>query len=238
MTSLVEMTVEELARKIQNVKELGWVRTARRGPTGIGHTLEGLLGYAENNISIPDWGVFEVKATRKDQRNLITLISKVPKLAEGITSRKLITEHGYWDRKMERQALYCTVSATDANSLGWRMTIDPLQTRIAFEHRGQAMAFQEIALLKDALSKKIGNLVLVSASRKLERREEFFHYDEAFLLANADLNRVTALLREGSILFDWRMHMRPDGSVRDHGPGYRMFEADLPKLYSIRKKLV
>ncbi len=45
MTSVLEMTVEELKRKIEKLRDLGWVRSYRKGNTGVGHTMEGLLGY-------------------------------------------------------------------------------------------------------------------------------------------------------------------------------------------------
>ncbi|MFQ5833924.1 MAG: MvaI/BcnI family restriction endonuclease [Candidatus Thorarchaeota archaeon] len=238
MTSAPEMTVEELTRKIQTIKNLGWVRTARKGPTGVGHTLEALLGYAENNIAIPDWGVFEIKATRKSQRNLVTLFSKVPKRVEGIDPRTLVTEHGYWDSKKGRQSLYCTVSATETNSLGWRILIYDQRGRIEFVHNGEIVAYEELASLQDVLTRKVENLVLVLAERKVDGKIEFFHYNEAYLLARADAGRLLNLLRRGKIVFDWRMHIKPDGRVRDHGPGYRMFETDIPQLYAHTERLV
>ena len=43
---------------------MGFVKTMRRGPTGVGYTLEALLGIGENNISSPDIEDIEVKAHR------------------------------------------------------------------------------------------------------------------------------------------------------------------------------
>lgn len=238
MTSVLEMTVEELRRKLSNIKEVGWIRSARRGPTGVGHTLEGLLGYAENNISLPDWGTFEVKTTRKDQSNLVTLFSKVPKRVPGITPRSLVEEHGYWDGEKGRQALYVTVTATEVNTQGWIMCLNSMENRIEFFHNGDMVAYQDLVELQDIVSKKVSNLVLILAERKTEGGTEFFRYDEAYLLADADAENFGQLILDGYIVFDWRMHIKSSGRVRDHGPGYRILEKSMVHLYNHREQLV
>ncbi len=55
------MEIETLRTKLEQVKEMGYVISLRRGNTGIGYTLETLLGIAENNIKLPDFGTIEVK---------------------------------------------------------------------------------------------------------------------------------------------------------------------------------
>lgn len=232
------MSVEELKRKLLSIKEVGWIRSARRGPTGIGHTLEGLLGYAENNISLPDWGELEIKTTRKDQKNLVTLFSKVPKRVPGVTPRSLVEEHGYWDSENERQALYTTVTATEVNTLGWIMQVNPVEKQIEFFHDGEMVAYQDLNALQDIVSKKVSNLALILAERKVENGIEFFKYDEAYLLAEADVDGFSKLVKEGYIVFDWRMHIKPTGQVRDHGPGYRILEQSMPELYKYKERLV
>ncbi len=69
------MTLEEVRKKLSEIKEMGYVRTLRKGPTGIGHTLEKLLGIKENNISTPDLGKIELKAQRENHTGMTTLIT-------------------------------------------------------------------------------------------------------------------------------------------------------------------
>ncbi|MDR1216690.1 MAG: MvaI/BcnI family restriction endonuclease [Treponema sp.] len=45
----MKMTTMEFKEKFQAIKNMGYVPSLRRGPTGIGYTLETLLGIAENN---------------------------------------------------------------------------------------------------------------------------------------------------------------------------------------------
>ena len=44
------MTLLELKRKLRAIQALGFVKTHRTGDTGIGKTLEDLLGIKENNM--------------------------------------------------------------------------------------------------------------------------------------------------------------------------------------------
>ncbi len=69
------MRLPDLIKKLEKLKEIGFIETQRKGPTGIGHLLENMLGIDETNIAIPDiGGRVELKATRKNANSLITLI--------------------------------------------------------------------------------------------------------------------------------------------------------------------
>lgn len=73
------MTLAELKKKLQSIKALGFVKTHRNGDTGIGKTLEDLLGIKENNIPLPDIGeIAELKAYRKNASSMLTLFTLEP----------------------------------------------------------------------------------------------------------------------------------------------------------------
>lgn len=48
------MGIDELKEKLSALKEGGYVVSMRRGNTGIGYTLETLLGVDENNLQTPE----------------------------------------------------------------------------------------------------------------------------------------------------------------------------------------
>ena len=45
---------DELIQRLKAIKEMGYIKTHRAGNTGIGKTLEDLLGIEENNIPGPN----------------------------------------------------------------------------------------------------------------------------------------------------------------------------------------
>ena len=69
------MTLEEARNRLSRIKRMGYVRTLRRGSTGIGKTLETLLEITENNISAPDLGQIELKAQRDNHKGMTTLFT-------------------------------------------------------------------------------------------------------------------------------------------------------------------
>jgi len=66
----MEMDLEYVRIKLSDIKKKGYVKTLRQGPTGIGKTLETLLGIEENNISTPDLGRIELKAHRENHTRI------------------------------------------------------------------------------------------------------------------------------------------------------------------------
>ncbi len=69
------MTILEFTTKFKELKDKGFIPTTRRGPTGIGHTLETNLGISENNDAHPDVEGAELKAHRTKGNSLITLFT-------------------------------------------------------------------------------------------------------------------------------------------------------------------
>jgi len=117
---------EELVTKLEEIKELGWVKTHRSGNTGIGKTLEDLLGIEENNILGPDAHMVELKSIRQNAKNMLTLFTKSP-LPRGINT-KILHEYGYETSESgERKILHTTVDPVGYNrlrgSIGFKLNI-------------------------------------------------------------------------------------------------------------------
>ncbi len=69
------MNLKQLQERLVNLKERGFLPSMRSGNTGIGYTLETLLGVDENNLRLPDLGEIELKAQRRNATNRITLFT-------------------------------------------------------------------------------------------------------------------------------------------------------------------
>ena len=52
-------SLSDFVREYKKICEMGWIKTHRAGSTGIGKTLEDILGIPENNIDAPDFGEYE-----------------------------------------------------------------------------------------------------------------------------------------------------------------------------------
>ena len=67
-------TLNDFIEEFEKVKAMGWIKTHRAGPTGIGKTLEDLLGIPENNLDEPDFGDYELKSARKNSNSMLSAI--------------------------------------------------------------------------------------------------------------------------------------------------------------------
>lgn len=94
------MEYPEFRRKIANIKAMGYVASHRKGDTGIGKTLEDLLGITENLIAGPDFATYEVKTGRKESISMLTLFTKSPMPKSA--NKKLLETFGYLQRKVSR----------------------------------------------------------------------------------------------------------------------------------------
>ena len=107
------MTLKEITKRLHFIKNKGFITSKRKGPTGIGHTLESELGLKENNLSIPDIGGYiELKSTRHNSKSMITLFT-FNKAVWQLPQKEIIQNYGYL--KSNRQSLYSTIFYTQYN---------------------------------------------------------------------------------------------------------------------------
>ena len=96
-TKLPEIDIKE---KLKEIKEKGFIKSLRKDNTGIGYTLETLLGIKENNIGEPDFTYnglkVELKAQRKKAGSRVTLSTKSP-VWDPLRDREIINKLGYTD---------------------------------------------------------------------------------------------------------------------------------------------
>ncbi|ASJ10138.1 hypothetical protein A3L12_01920 [Thermococcus sp. P6] len=229
------MDLAEFVRKIRELKARGYIKARRRGDTGIGYTLEQEIGLTENNVSKPDLGDIELKAHRRNSSSRITLFT-LDRNAWKINQRNLILKYGSIDSK-GRRSLYCTVS-NKPNPQGF-YTVCIADKFCLFHTDGELIAEWRVEDLINAFSKKMPNLILVVADRKLDSngREEFW-YNEAYYLEGVDRDKFIEFLQSGVITVDLRMHLRENNTVRNHGTAFRIEEKYLHELFSSRINLL
>jgi hypothetical protein len=220
------MTIEEFKTKFREIKSKGFIPTTRRGPTGIGHTLETHLGISENNEAHPDVEGAELKAHRTKGNSLITLFTfnnkvwKMPPL-------EAVKKYGSLD-KDGRLGLYYTMSLKP-NSAG--LFLDVQQTEISVRHiSGQVVATWQLQILADRLMQKMPALLFVSAFTEERDGVEYFHFYRAQLMKGTSPELLADQFREENILVDLRLHDKGT-MARNHGTGFRTYEDKLPLLF-------
>lgn len=154
------LTLDEFIYRFQAVKNLGWITTHRSGQTGVGKTLEDLLGIVENNIQGPDFGEYELKSARLNSNSMLTLITKSPDTPRANTVLRL--KYGYAsgaygnDEKVLHSTLNANTFTTIANT-GHKLKVTPVADKIYIEdEKGLTDIYWSISVLERQMTKKLG----------------------------------------------------------------------------------
>lgn len=230
------MTIDEFAKRFAEIRDRGYVKSLRSGPTGIGYTLETLLGITENNIALPDIVDAELKATRSSSTSMITLFT-CDRNAWVMPPLDAIRRYGSVDKNPARNGrlgLYFTMSQSP-NSSGLLLRID--DDHVSVEHRdGTVIARWAHEVLAAKFASKMPSLLLVSADTRVEGGHESFHFNKAVVLSGTSPELLREQLANGNVLVDLRLHDKGT-MARNHGTGFRAFERSLPQLFEKRREL-
>lgn len=229
------MNIIELKNILSEIKRTGYIVSKRRGNTGIGYTLETLMGLRENNLQTPDFGDIELKSQRNGVSNRVTMFT-FNKGAWKIKQRQLIQEYGYEDTN-GRPSLYCTVESRP-NNQGLHLKVEEEAIRL-YHVNNTLIAEWPGEILIDTFRTKMPALAVVYAETRInsDNKEEFW-FNEAYFLTNPDEDNFLDLIKKDIVIVDVRMHLRNNGTVRNHGTGFRIDERFLNQCFGNRERLI
>jgi hypothetical protein len=165
---------------LKEIKNMGYIKTHRVGTTGVGKTLEDLLGITENNVPGPNAGMIELKSARKNVSSMLTLFTKspLPKKANSF----LLQKFGYRSaQKSGRRRLETTVNAKRYNKLkgkpGFKINCERGRINlVSANNKNKIVGYWDKETLKNSFEKKLPNLLYVKAESKGSGiNEEFWH---------------------------------------------------------------
>ena len=234
------ITYFELIRRLKKVKELGYVKTHRAGNTGIGKTLEDLLGIKENNIPGPNALKTELKSARKSGSSMLTLFTKSPSPPRA--NSVLLQKYGYELLEgKKRKILHTTVNAVKFNYLKGKpgFKINAEEDKLCLVNpQNVILGYWGKDILRNSFEKKLPEILYVKAETKDSGANELFWFNEAWLLRGFDFDSFIALLKKGIILVDIRIGQYPDGRTHDHGTGFRVLPNQLDLCFQHREKIM
>ena len=222
------MKITEFQKKLKDIRSKGFIRSKRKGPTGIGYTLESALGIRENNIAVPDLDFAELKSHRENHTSLVTLFT-FNKKAWKITPLSAIEKYGSYD-KNNRKGMYYTITQKP-NSAGLFLTCN--NDNIQVQHTSGEIILQwPMDSIAEKFSQKMRTVILVSAKVELREGREYFHYYRARLLKGSMRKQgLINAFTSGDFVIDLRLHDKIT-MARNHGTGFRVKENKLINLFS------
>jgi len=232
-TSL-ELVAAELLEKLRIVSARGFVPTIREGDTGVGTTLEHLLGIAANARRTPDYRGIEIKASRQRPRQTrVTLFSQVPDWDRSPigSAWNLLQAIGYVEGG--RLQYYHSLSAKKANSHGLVLEVkdDWLHQQREIAGSREAMTCWAFDTLRARLLEKHAQTFWVKAKYKRVSGAEHYHYVEVVHTRAPFAHALDMLVDAGSITLDYTLSEKRPGIVRDHGYLFKIKPGDMGALF-------
>jgi hypothetical protein len=230
--------VEDLLAKLGAVAKRGFVPTQRPGDTGVGMTLESLLGIAANSNQAPDFRGIELKAKRLGRStNRSSLFSQAPswKMSPVGSSIKLLERRGY-DRDGRRQ-LYHELDAKAPNSLGLKLALAEEQDQLWQVHVDAANGAithdvtWPMQSLRDRLTSKHAETFWVRAKCRGKGADEEFCYVEVEHTRQPKVRNLEALIEAGVISMDYTLSLLSPTRARDHGYLFKIHPSNLGALF-------
>ena len=233
------MDLKILKKKLQDIKRMRYVKSHRSGNTGIGKTLEDLLGIKENNIPLPDIGeIAELKSYRSDAKSMVTLFTLEPLPKGGDRDRMLLDNFGYSKRDNDRsKELHSTLTCKKYNNQSLKLSVAKDKIRVQGKNR-RLNIFWAIESLEKKFNKKLPALVFALADVRVIKGVEYFYFKEVYLLEDFDFELFKKRVKANAIVVDFRMYYRPNGSVRNHGTAFRVKIKKLDDCFSKKTRLI
>lgn len=163
---------------------------------------------------------------------MLTLFTLEPLPKGGDRDRMLLDNFGYSKKDNGRlKELHSTLSCKRYNNQMLKLSVAKDKIRVQGKNK-KLNIYWDIQSVEKKFDDKLPALVYVLTDTKEIRGKEFFHFNEAYLLSDFDFELFKKMVKKDQIVVDFRMYYRPNGSVRNHGTGFRV---KIDKLYNCFK---
>ena len=215
--------------------------TQRPGDTGVGYTLETLLGIPANSSTAPDFKGIEIKAFRqRKQKKRATVFTKVPdwNLSRIKSATELLFERGKYNEERGKTRLVQTLSAVKPNSFDLLLDLDHDNSFLHQIYVGAGAKVRDVTwkldVLKASLSEKHRESFWVTALTKGRSgdRDESFLYSSVKHTGNVDPAMLPTLIETGVVTVDYTMKETRSGKQENAGFSFRMSPDDVDLIFS------
>ncbi|PHY60396.1 MvaI/BcnI family restriction endonuclease [Shewanella xiamenensis] len=223
--------VDELLQKLSELAQVPFP-AERSGSTGIGYTLEKLLGITANSSKLPDYKGIELKSGRSDT-NRTTLFAQVADwdISPYKSSAQILDHFGY--QREEDFKLYCTVTSTKPNSQGLNFKYDPKSDQLQeWYYDEQVVAIWPGSVLRSRLKEKHAETFWIQADSSIIDGVEHFQIKSVTHTRAPILSQLIPLLVSGVITMDHLIkRSAKTNRVSEKGPLFKMNKRDLELLF-------
>lgn len=219
-------TGDELLALIKD-RMTDWMPTEILADTGIGRTVETMLGIEMNPSKTPDYKGIELKSHRERSRVRNTLFTQSPEweISKLKSGRDIVDKYGYIPVGYEHKSLHVTLSANRPNPQGLGLSIMPQIGRLeanefsleplsdgTFRKVGDVAAWNLIKLHERLLTKH-RETFWIDAETKVNNGREYFRCTQILHTKNPIPSQFDILLDQGQVTVDFLLCRRSGGDT-------------------------
>ena len=194
-----------------------WMPAEILADTGIGRTVESILGIEMNPSKAPDFKGIELKSHREASRVRNTLFTQTPQwtISRLKSGRAIVDEYGYIPDGYNHKSLHVTLSANKPNQQGLGLLVQPQLGLLEADEfstipldDGTFRKINDVAVWKliklhERLLTKHRETFWIDAETKIESGREFFRVSEILHTKNPIPSQFDMLLDQGQITVDF-----------------------------------
>ena len=244
---MIKINEKLIIQEFKKIKEKGWIKSIRRGPTGVGATFEKELRLKENQMTFPDFFGIEIKTKRNKMNYYTTLFNCNPKGKHQFEINYLTEKFGYPDKIMNKiNILNHSTLANKKTNLGNKyktqifVNRDTRTINLLIYTRNDILidsnfywSFKE---LKERLLNKCTYIAFIGADRKYIQKHEYFRYTNIAVYKLKNFETFIEYIEKGYIRITFKVGVFRNGirkgQLHNHGTGFEIIEKDLDKIYT------
>lgn len=225
--SKTKTSISEELRGLITEKMTDWMPAEILADTGIGRTVETILGIEMNANQAPDYKGIELKSHREASRVRNTLFTQSPEwgISKLKSGREIVNKYGYIPEGYDHKSLHVTLSANRPNPQGLGLLVQPQKGRLeadefslitmedgSFKKIDEVVAWHLIKLHERLLTKH-RETFWIDAETKVENGKEYFRCTEILHTKNPIPSQFDVLLDQGHITVDFLLCRRSGGDT-------------------------
>lgn len=242
----IEKSIRLLKRKFASIRKMEYVKSVRRGSTGVGATFEALLGKEEDSLEIPDFHGIEIKTRRGYSKSLINLFTAVPTGSTFYEVKRLRDTYGYpdaYDKNLKR--LNTMASAKVPIKVGvfyyFGLKVDRKLQKLILciydinNNLIDESTYWDFDILEEKLLRKMSFLALIKAWPKKIYDVDYFKYYKMTIYKLKNFVSFLDAIETGYVNVKFTIGNYYDekryGMVHSHGVSFSIAEEDLDKIF-------
>ena len=241
----MKKNMQLLNNEFKKIKSIGWIKSKRPGPTGIGYTFERLLEKEEDSLPIWDFYGIEIKTKRRSSDYNIHLFTATPDGDYLYPIERLLEKIGYPDKVFNKKILYTSVNAIDYTKIGYykklKLSVDYSQRRvylIGINNNGKSLQLNvswSFDMIERILENKLNYLAIVTADTCNIRGKEYFLYNDICFYKFKGFNTFINNIEQGTIKVTFKIGIfksgKRVGQTHDRGTDFSLKIENIENIY-------